>query len=695
MMQPNMIWRLLHRKVSPVLLLLSLTLVVAHAEAPPATTAASAPLTVTGLGNSTVPLGGKWQLHLGDDPSWASPALDDSGWEPIAVDKSWGAQTHFNYTGYAWYRRHIDFVPVIGAMPDIGLLLPPVQDVYEVYWNGTRIAGFGKFPPWPSWRYSALPQTLGLGKPHAGVLAIRVWQAPYVSFGTGDGGGLLATPLAGSMDTIATLKTRSDYRWLESRQFSFGLDTLYGLVALLGLLGWSRNRKQLAIFWMSLFAGSHVMALFIDGLRLPMSFEFAIGILQPVLALQDVSLWFLLLYLLELEHHRFLPQLTRVLAWVAVISGSLDGLLSVFDTSAASYRYAQGADFAFTLITTVVQTLPLFLIPFAFRKHLGAARWLVAGFAFLTQLIFELRVAAAQGERFTHWTLAVTIGKPLFTLNHNPFSANTLASTCLLIAIVYGVYRYSVEQSERQGALEQEYKSAQELQRVLIPDALPSLPGYAVTSAYQPAQQVGGDFFQLITQKDGSALLVLGDVSGKGLKAAMTVSLIVGTLRTLAEQSNDPAEILAGLNRRLHGRLQIGFVTCVVLRLDDEGGCVLANAGHPAPFLNRHEIATPGALPLGLDLGSRYETTKAQLAVGDRLTLYTDGLLEARNSAGELYGFDRLRALFSVAPDAKQATDAAVAFGQDDDITVLTLTRLALGAESTTSLQAPRLVLAN
>ncbi len=688
-----MTWRVLLGNCSPAFLFLSLILPAAYAEPHPVT-----PLAVQGIGNATVPLDGAWQFHLGDDQAWAAPGLDDAtghaGWEQIGVDKPWGAQGHFNYTGYAWYRRHVDFVPTPGATPDIALLMPPVQDVYEVYWNGTRVAGFGKFPPWPSWRYDALTQTVGLGKPRDGVLAIRVWQAPYVSFGTGDVGGLYTTPLVGNVDTIAALKTRSDYRWLEARQFTFGLDTLYGLVALLGLLGWWRNRSQRAIFWMSLFAGSHVLATVIDGLRLPMSFELALGILQPVLALQDVALWFLLLYLLELENHRFLPRLTKVLAWIAIASGSLDGLLSAFDPSASTHRFVQGADFVFTVITTLIQTFPLLLIPFAFRKRLGAARWLVAGFAFLAQLIFELRVAAAQGERFTHWTLARTIGQPVFTLNHNPFSVNTMASTCLLVAIVYAVYRYAVEQSERQGALEQEYKSAQELQRVLIPETLPSLRGYAVTSAYQPAQQVGGDFFQLIAREDGCALLVLGDVSGKGLKAAMTVSLIVGTLRTLAEQSDDPAAILAGLNRRLHGRLRNGFVTCLVLRLDSSGECVIANAGHPAPFLNQQEIASPGALPLGLELASRYETTKVELAVGDRLTLYTDGLLEARNTRGELYGFERLRALMSTRPDATGAMKAAIQFGQDDDITVLTITRLAVGAESTTSLLAPELVVA-
>ena len=144
-------------------------------------------------------------------------------------------------------------------------------------------------------------------------------------------------------------------------------------------------------------------------------------------------------------------------------------------------------------------------------------------------------------------------------MNHNPFSLNTVAATLLLFSIVYAVYRYSAEQNERQAALEQEFKSAQELQRVLIPATLPALQGFAVTSAYLPAQEVGGDFFQLIPQEDGSALLIVGDVSGKGLKAAMTVSLIVGAVHSLVETMDDPAEILAALNRRMHGRLKNGF----------------------------------------------------------------------------------------------------------------------------------------
>jgi len=189
---------------------------------------------------------------------------------------------------------------------------------------------------------------------------------------------------------------------------------------------------------------------------------------------------------------------------------------------------------------------------------------------------------------------------------------------------------------------------------------------------------VGGDFFQLVPAEGncaGSTLVVIGDVSGKGLKAAMSVALIVGAIRTLVEISSSPSEILAGINRRVCGRLQDGFVTCLILRLDPDGTCVMANAGHPPPFLNDREMEAPGALPLGLisDLG--YAEHRTRLKQNDHLTLYTDGLLEARNPVGELFGFERMHALFATKPSAAEAAQIAVDFGQDDDITVLTLTR--------------------
>ncbi len=673
-------------RLSPLVLLLVFASTFAHA-AP----AIPPPLVIAGIGAASAPLDGKWQFHTGDDPTWALPTLDDSAWEAIGVDQSWGAQNHFGYTGYAWYRRHLDVDPVAGAHTEFALFVPPVDDAYEVYWNGTLIGRGGKLPPHPVWYFQQPYRTFGLGQPQSGVLALRVWKAPYTSFDSGILGGPTSPPKVGSSEAIAAYKEGLDHRWLRSHQYDFALDLLYGLVALLSFLAWLRSRQQKLLFWMTLYSVQPLLAQALIAFRIPFHYLFSLGVLQPLIGIADVSLWYLLLYLLQLDDRPRLRGWTRNLAFVTLIASSLDGLITIWAFDVSNPLWFQIPDAIFTAIFTGAEAFPLVLIALALRKRLDASRWFVAFFAFARDFLIVLRTALEQGQRFTHWN-GDKLLTPLFIINGNRFNAATLASTFLFIAIVYAVYRYTVEQGARQGALEQEFKSAQELQRVLIPETLPSIPGYSVTSAYRPAEEVGGDFFQLIPQEEGATVLILGDVSGKGLKAAMTVSLIVGAARTLAESSDDPADILSGLNRRLHGRVQDGFVTCLVLRLDGEGGCVIANAGHPPPFLNQQELDLPVALPLGLLPTAIYETTVIHLGVADRLTLYTDGLLEARNAAGELYSFDRLQNLIATEPDARQASEVAVAFGQEDDITVLTLTRLATGVESTTFLLAPALV---
>jgi hypothetical protein len=123
--------------------------------------------------------------------------------------------------------------------------------------------------------------------------------------------------------------------------------------------------------------------------------------------------------------------------------------------------------------------------------------------------------------------------------------------------------------------------------------------------------------------------------------------------------------------------------------LSHDGRCVVASAGHPSPFLNRRELSLPGALPLGVAPNAVFQESAHQLEAGDHLALYTDGVLEARSPAGEIFGFERLNALFARGPAAAEATGAAVRFGQEDDITVLTITRLAKGQQSTTELTIP------
>ena len=214
----------------------------------------------------------------------------------------------------------------------------------------------------------------------------------------------------------------------------------------------------------------------------------------------------------------------------------------------------------------------------------------------------------------------------------------------MFAAILYAVYRYALEQQARHNVMERELQSGREVQQVLVPEALPAIEGYAVTSAYQPYSEVGGDFFQIIPNPDGSTMVALGDVSGHGLKAGMSVSMIVGVLRAEAGRTS-PAEILGALNRCLAGRMGGGFATGMVFRVDRDGTVTFANAGHLPPYLNGQEYPLDASLPLGLIAYSDYTENKLQLQPGDQLSVYTDGVLEATNAKGELFGFDRMKAL--------------------------------------------------
>ena len=251
----------------------------------------------------------------------------------------------------------------------------------------------------------------------------------------------------------------------------------------------------------------------------------------------------------------------------------------------------------------------------------------------------------------------------------------------LALALCALLVRRWVRSAQAQRQMTLEMKQAQEVQQVLIPEAVPQIPGFSIQSIYQPAGQVGGDFFQILPAQQGAVLLCIGDVSGKGMPAAMTVSLLVGTLRTLAHYTQSPGEILAAMNQRMLGRSRGGFTTCLVLLAASDGTVTVANAGHIAPYLNGRELSVENGLPLGLVAESTYAESTFHQQENEQITLVTDGVVEARATSGELFGFERTAAI--AAQSAQSISKMAQDFGQDDDITVLTLTRLAVGKQST------------
>ncbi len=246
-----------------------------------------------------------------------------------------------------------------------------------------------------------------------------------------------------------------------------------------------------------------------------------------------------------------------------------------------------------------------------------------------------------------------------------------------LIVVSIAESRRRIRSELDKAALETEFAAAREIQRLMVPEVLPPAPGYAIDSIYRPAAQVGGDFFQVIPLGDGQTLVVVGDVSGKGLSAAMIVSMLIGMLHAISRMSQDPAQILAELNCRLFERKHGGFVTCLAVRLDPSGRVVLANAGHLPPWLNGAEVAFAGSLPLSIDASAAPESVTFEMRPGDRLTLITDGVVEARDAQGALFGFDRTQALMREEASPLVLAEAAIHYGQDDDLTVISILRTA------------------
>ncbi len=313
---------------------------------------------------------------------------------------------------------------------------------------------------------------------------------------------------------------------------------------------------------------------------------------------------------------------------------------------------------AFVLVTLIVATA---------RRNFEAGLLLIP--LVLTGIgILEPMLTSAMGE----WN-GRTYSSPLtIQAGAIPIHFASIADFTGILVIVLIIFVRFLRIHREQERASSELAAARSVQELMIPNENLATPGFEVDSVYDPANEVGGDFYHLQTIGDGGLLVVIGDVAGKGLKAAMNVSMLMGALRKTTERS--PAKILESLNRVLAG--SDSFTTCQVALFGANGELTIANAGHIPPYLNSQEVALPGGLPLGVLPEINYEEVRLYLHPGDRLLLVSDGVVEARKPSGELFGFDRVHNLSN--QSAFYVAEAAKDFGQEDDITVLTVRRLAL-----------------
>jgi sigma-B regulation protein RsbU (phosphoserine phosphatase) len=267
------------------------------------------------------------------------------------------------------------------------------------------------------------------------------------------------------------------------------------------------------------------------------------------------------------------------------------------------------------------------------------------------------------GERITG------VAQVINRLDDRPFDADDLdlfLALCSMAAIAIENARMHRSLMEKQ-RLVKDLEFARTIQESFLPQKTPEVSGYAFSSHYTPAQEVGGDFYDFIPLDRDRIGIAVGDVSGKGVPAALFMARLGSDLRTLAFTETGAASVLTRLNEVLAERSRRGmFATLLYLELDvKRGTATMVNAGHLPPVVKRadkrvEKLAGAGGPPLGIVPGMRFGQETVTLGPGDIVVLYTDGIIEAMNGKEELYGPERFETVVSRAPDDPAAVQSAV-----------------------------------
>ena len=650
-------------------------------------------LTIT-LGDSAIPLTGPWKFSPGDSPwttnlangvpVWTRAAFDDSAWATVdltpAADSSGGlldtpgwvpGWTHRGYsqlTGFAWYRLRLD---ITNPSQPLALKMPgSFEDAYEIYANGQLVGSFGNFTATDLTPYSPQPASFALPQiPPDGQLelALRVYMTPSTPYRMPDAGGLHGPPIIGLASTIQVLQDVDKDFFFHSFFGDFLLVLLSLVVLPVALWALSTNPNERVWLWLTLALAVQALGSLIEiasHLTTVVSAASADLWAEAIFGPAGLFLWALFWWSwFQLGRTRWIAIASAIVA-AAHVCTRIAAISPSLGLNLVEPAHLQAFNILSVLAVTVQAALLIVILNEGFHRRESEA-------VYATLPILLLIVA-----NFTHY-LAFWFNFPsLFRISGLGFPVVGFEQILMIVVITVLAARRFVETSAGKRmthqVLEQDLELAHALQqRVLVPEELHST-NFDVEAEYHAAQTVGGDFFVTIVGRDGSLCVVIGDVSGKGISAAMLVGVLVGAARTRAAQDFDPITMLQTLDERLSGRSGGSFATCIAAQLFPNGVLRLANAGHIPPYLNGCELDLEGSLPLGIAGKLNPAKKQFQLRQGDILTFITDGVIEARNKDGELLGFEQARVL-SQKPAAAIVSEAQ-AFGQEDDITAIRVT---------------------
>ncbi|HEY0785500.1 MAG TPA: hypothetical protein VGD62_06485, partial [Acidobacteriaceae bacterium] len=457
-------------------------------------------------------LDGQWRFQTGDDPRWADPNLNDRQWPLVKSGSDWDEIGYHNLDGTAWYRFHIILPP---GQEAFSLRLPVIYTCYQVFVNGKLALTQGKLPPNPG-TYRSRPVVIDLPsapRPEREELtiALRIWHSPLWS--RYRHGGLQGSAEVGRSDLLHEQFDRQEqaYLWQYSDDFDLGaLDLLAFAVALALFLTRQSEREFLWFALLVLGQGAYHLIRAWDFLHTGnlVGYEFI------ETAFQTLFLASALLFFRTLFHGKWtnafvfalaccgLSALVAPLTWMGAVSVAQANLLTVI------------------FLLPVFGWILLFVRQQAKRKQPDARtlRWPIT-FLILSHLYSQF-VWTMQTFGFVWFSsFSLRWRHPFY------FTLDDLAEAVFLLSMLVILLRRFALRSREQDRVESEIEAARSVQQVLVPETLPRIPGLSIGTAYHPAQEVGGDFFQILPLNSGETVIVIGDVAGKGLPAALQVSL--------------------------------------------------------------------------------------------------------------------------------------------------------------------------
>jgi phosphoserine phosphatase RsbU/P len=592
-----------------------------------------------------------WRGHCSDDPAFASPTFDDSHWTLIQPTQFFPPPSR---NSICWYRLHVTVQP---GQANLGFLLQMPGANYDLLVNGHSIGGSGGMPPHPSPKWCFLPMHSippGLLTDGSLNIALRAWTFADTKYVVPGPHFVLRF---GSIDQLAL----NNQVFLVNSASSFLQIMLGAAVSLFALGFFFMQRQRTEYFWLAVY-----------GILFVVSATYSTWSMYHT---QPAMLWAAISYslsaLIPLAFVQFFADFLRLRGRSLIVLRVFEiGLLLPIPFAMAAMASLIGANIAYEL--SIFAFLPTaFVLPvllfLEYRRHNPEAAILLVPTGLAVGVYNLGTVVTLFGNRF-HFLASLLF----FRIGFATVGVYSVFLSLFWLSIGLVMLLRANRTNREQARLANELEAARGVQRLLLGDRDMNVPGFSVESIYLPAAEVGGDFFLIQPGADGSLLAVIGDVSGKGVPAALAVSAILGALRGSSLQS--PAAVLAHLNRVLH-RHASGFATCCVLHLSPlemgHGTLTFANAGHIPPYHNGKALNIPGDLPLAILPEASYEESRVTFAPRDRFTLISDGVLEATNPQREMLGFERTEEIS--AQSAARIAETARIFGQEDDITVVSL----------------------